>query len=145
MKIQVLEFFKWKYSIFDRSKLWLDRSKWKNLEAFGCLDAAWFLFDRLKRALDWSKVIFDQSKIVKQDFFVELSDDYWERLKRFWALWTVLWNILILHTCLLLKYNPMGINRGLCSLETQEILWSFSRIVICKTQHLCCILETNLW
>ena len=145
MKIQVLEFFKWKYSIFDRSKLWLDRSKWKNLEAFGCLDAAWFLFDRLKRALDWSKVIFDQSKIVKQDFFVELSDDYSERLKRFWALWTVLWNILILHTCLLMKYNPMVINRGLCSLETQEILWSFSRIVICKTQHLCCILETNLW
>ena len=145
MKIQVLEFFKWKYSIFDRSKLWLDRSKWKNLEAFGCLDAAWFLFDRLKRALDWSKVIFDQSKIVKQDFFVELSDDYSERLKRFWALWTVLWNILILYTCLLMKYNPMGINRGLCSLETQEILWSFSRIVICKTQHLCCILETNLW
>ena len=145
MKIQVLEFFKWKYSIFDRSKLWLDRSKWKNLEAFGCLDAAWFLFDRLKRALDWSKVIFDQSKIVKQDFFVELLDDCSERLKRFWALWTVLWNILILHTCLLMKYNPMVINRGLCSLETQEILWSFSRIVICKTQHLCCILETNLW
>ena len=27
--------------------------------------------------------------------------------------------------CLLMKYNPMGINKGLCSLE---ILWSFSRI-----------------
>ena len=27
--------------------------------------------------------------------------------------------------CLLMKHNPMGINKGLCSLE---ILWSFSRI-----------------
>ena len=49
-----------------------------------------------------------------------------------------------------MKHNPMGINRYLCLLETvslreiQEILWPFFRIVICRTQHLNCILETNL-
>ena len=50
-----------------------------------------------------------------------------------------------------MKHNPMGINKGLCSLEKivslreiQEILWQFSRIAICRTQHLGCILETNL-
>ena len=52
----------------------------------------------------------------------------------------------------LVKYDSIGINRGLCSLKTynfspkeiQEILWSFSRIVIGKTQQLGCILRTNL-
>ena len=55
-----------------------------------------------------------------------------------------------------LYMKPNRINRDLCSLEkltlqtkeslreTQEILWSFFRIVFCKTQHLDCILETNL-
>jgi len=41
-----------------------------------------------------------------------------------------------------MKHNHMGINRGLYSLEkikkkslreTQEILWSFSKIDICRT------------
>ena len=34
-----------------------------------------------------------------------------ESSKMFQALWMVLWKILTLHTCLLMKYNPMGINR----------------------------------
>ena len=54
-----------------------------------------------------------------------------------------------------MKHNPMVLNKGLCSLEkllhkikswkeTQEIMWSFSRIAIYRTQHLGCILGTNL-
>ena len=87
----------------------------------------------------------------------KFSDKYSKCLKRFQALWMVLWNIFTLHTCLLMEYNPMGINRGLCSLEipilslqklvwkeTQEILWVLSKIVICKTQQLGCMLKTNL-
>ena len=81
----------------------------------------------------------------KTEFSVEFSSNYIsECLKRFQALWTVLWNILTLYTCLLMKYNPMSINRGLCkqkwewfqevsNREIQEILWLFSRIAICRT------------
>ena len=58
-----------------------------------------------------------------------------------------------------MKHNPIGINRSLYSLkivslreiqeivnlrEIQQIMWSFSRITICRTQHLDCILGTNL-
>ena len=60
---------------------------------------------------------FPQIKNHETGFSVEFSGDYLERLKRFQALLTDLWNILTLHTCLLMKYNPMGINRDLCSLE----------------------------
>ena len=97
-------------------------------------------------------------KTHKTKFSPEFSINYSECLKRFQALWMVLWKILTLHTCLLMEYNPMGINRGLCSLEipvlslqklvwkeTQEILWVLSKIVTCKTQQLGCILWTNLW
>ena len=79
----------------------------------------------------------------KTEFSAEFSSHYLESLKRFQALWTVLWNILTLHTYLLMKYNPMGISRGLWR-ETQEILWLFSRIAIYRTQQLGCILRTNL-
>ena len=94
----------------------------------------------------------------KTKFSTKFSVNYSECLKRFQALWMVLCKILTLHTCLLMEYNPIGINRGLCSLEipilslqklvrkeTQEILWVLSRIVICRTQQLGCILWTNLW
>ena len=50
----------------------------------------------------------------------EFSDNCSEHLKMFQALWTVLWNILTLYMYLLKGYNPMGINRGLCSLENSE-------------------------
>ena len=56
-------------------------------------------------------------KTHKTEFSVEFSSDYSKSLKRFQALWRVLWNILTLHTCSLMKYKPMGITRGLCSLE----------------------------
>ena len=49
----------------------------------------------------------------KTKFSVEFSSNCSKSLKRFQALWMVLWNNLTLHMCLLMKYNPMGINRGL--------------------------------
>ena len=49
--------------------------------------------------------------------FVEFFGDCTGRLKRFQALLIVLWNVLTLDMCLLMKYKPMGINRNLCSLE----------------------------
>ena len=119
--------------------------KEKILESLDVSIATRFLFDWSKRALDRLKVTFDRSKIVKQDFSAEFSSDCLKSLKRLQALWMVLWNILTLHTCLLMKHNPMGINRGLCLLEIQEILWFFSKIAICRTQYLDCILGTNLW
>ena len=53
-------------------------------------------------------------KTRKLNFLQNFSCDCSEKLKRFQVLWMVLWNILTLHTCLLMKYNPMDINRGLC-------------------------------
>ena len=109
-----------KLSIFDRSKLWLDWNfgsiDWNGkkiiLEFLDVLIATQFLFNRSKRALDRSKWIFDQSKVKNQDFSAEFSGDGSVCLKRFQALWTVLWNILTFHTYLLKGYNPMGINRS---------------------------------
>ena len=113
-----------KLSIFDRSKLWLDWNfgsiDWNGkkiiLEFLDVSIIAWFLFNRLKKVFDRSKGIFDWANIKNQDFSTEFSGDCLESLERFQALWTVLWNILTLYTCLLIKYNPMGINRGLYSL-----------------------------
>ena len=85
----------------------IDRNgKEKILESLDVSIATWFLFGQSKRALDRSKVTFDQSKIVKQDFSAEFSGDYSESLKSFQALWMVLWNILTLHRCLLI--NPIS-------------------------------------
>ena len=50
-------------------------------------------------------------KTRKTEFFAEFSNNCSECLKRFQALSMVLWNILTLHTCLLIKYNPIDINR----------------------------------
>ena len=104
-------FYWWSFGSID----W--NGKEKIMESLDVSIAARFLFNRSKRALDQSKVTFDRSKIVKQDFSAEFSGDYSESLKSFQALWTVLWNILTFHTCFLMKYNPIGINRDLCSLE----------------------------
>ena len=102
----------------DRNFSSIDQNgKEKILESLDVSIATWFLFNWSKRALDQSKITFDQSKIVKQDFSTEFSGDYSESLKRFQAFWTVLWNILTLYTCFLMKYYPIGITRGLCSLE----------------------------
>ena len=71
---------------------------------------------------------FGEYDFIKWKFenqnFLEFSTKFFgecsERLKWFQALLIVLWNILTLHTCLLMKHNPMSINRGLCSPENSE-------------------------
>ena len=132
-----------KISIFDQSKLWLDLSKMvkKNPGVSGCLDRYLIPIWLIKKSTQLIECNFRSIENRETGFLAEFSGDYSERLKRFQTLLTVLWNILTLHTCLLMKHNPMGINRGLRSLE---ILWSFSRIAICRTQHLGCIIGTNL-
>ena len=70
-----------------------------------------FLFNRSKRAFNWSKGNLDQSRLWKTEFSAEFSVTNLNVWKRFQALWTVLWNILTLHTRLLMKYNLMSINR----------------------------------
>ena len=146
VKIQILEFSKWKFEIqyfrlvetFAQSIEMVRKSIMESL-----LDsiAIRFLFDWSKRAFDQLKGTLNWLKLKITEFSVEFFSDCSESLKRFQALWKVLWNILTLHMCFLMKYNPMGINRGLCSLE---ILLLFSRIAICRTQQLGCILRTNL-
>ena len=66
-----------------------------------------FLFNRSTQPIETHKT----------EFSAEFFSDCFESLKRFQALWIVLWNTLTLHTCLLMKYNHMGINRDLCSFE----------------------------
>ena len=44
-------------------------------------------------------------KTRKTEFSANFSSNCSECLKRSQALWTVLWNILTLHTCLLMKYK----------------------------------------
>ena len=57
--------------------------------------------------------------------------------------------------CLFMKHNPMSINRGLCPIEKtnftkskvgekHKISYGHSPKLLCKTQHLGCIMETNL-
>ena len=141
MKIQVLKFSKWKFEnqyfqsieILARS---IENGKEKILEFLDVLIPV--------RSIEKStRLIKSNFRLIENretGFSVEFSSDCSERLKRFQALLTVLWNILTLHMYLLMKHNSMGINRGLYSLEKlvslreiQEILWSFSRIPICRT------------
>ena len=148
MKIHVLEFSKWnsKFSIFDRSKSFLDQSNWwiKLLYNIGLV----------RLMLDYCSIKTRKTEFSAEFLITVLN--VWKcfmHCEQFYE--TVLWNILTLHMCLLVKYIAIGINRGLCSLkkkhkivgykEIQEILWSFSRITICRTQQLGCILETSLW
>ena len=127
-----------KFNIFDRSKLWLDLSKWwrNNLGVSRWINCYSNPVRSIENSTQLIKMNFRSIESRKTRFSVEFSSGCLEILKRFLALRMVLWNIFTLHTCLLLKYNPMDINRGLCS---QEILWSFSKIAICRTQHLGCI------
>ena len=57
-----------------------------------------------------------------------------------------LWNILTLHTCFLMKYNSMGINRVLYSLEkeTQESYGYSPKLLFVKSNKLDYILGTSL-
>ena len=169
VKIQVLKFSKRnsKFRIFNRSNILLNWSKWWRkiiLESLPASISDQFMFDwwsipigSIKKSL---RSMLDSSWSIqtrKTEFSVKLFSNCSKCLKMFQALQMVLWNILTFHMCFLTKYNLMGLNRGLCFLEIisfpsqklvrkkiQEIMWSFSRITICKTQQLGCILMTCL-
>ena len=120
VKIQVLKFSKWKFEVkhfrsietlawlieMVKKKSW---SLWMVRSLFDSFSIDWMLFsiERTPQSIETQKL----------NFLLNFSGDCSEMLKRFQVLWTVLWNILTLYTCLLMKNNPMGINRGLCSLE----------------------------
>ena len=104
------------------------------LGVFTCFDWYSILVRLIKKSF---QSMHDSSRSIEtceNRISVEFSDNCSKRLKRFQVLWMVLWKILTLHTYLLKGYNTMGINWGLCSLETQEILWIFFKIAICRTQ-----------
>ena len=87
-----------------RVSTWFDR----------CLIPVWWIEKYFRSMLDSSQSI----KTRETKFPAEFSSNCSECLKKCQASWTVLCNILTLHTCLLMKYKPMSINRGLCSLKT---------------------------
>ena len=121
VEIQVLEFSRWKFEVkhFDRSKLWPDRSKWKrkNPGVSRLFDLYLILVRSIEKSIQSIERTSQSIETRKVNFLQNFSSDSSKRLKRFQAFWTLLWNILTLYTCLLMKYNLMSINRGLCSLE----------------------------
>ena len=129
VKIQVLEFSKWKFKIkyfwLVEALAWsIEMMKKIILESLDDSIVIRFRFDRYSipaRSIEKSIWSIESHKT---GFSADFSEDYSKRLKMFQALWMVLWNILTIHTCLLMKYNPMGINKGLCSLETNSIKYS---------------------
>ena len=146
MKIQILEFSLWKFKFqelrsIETSVRLIQMLKEIILEFLQDSIGIRILVDRLKKSI---RLIENNSQSIENrrtEFSKESSSDYFKSLRTFQALWTVSMKILTLHTYLLKGYDPMGINRGLCSLEkivsykeTQEILWVFSKIAICRTQ-----------
>ena len=123
-EIRVLEFSLWKFKFQD---FWSVKTSIRSIEVMRKIILEFlhsigvrFLLDQLKRAFDQFSIPLDRSKLVKTNFFAEFSDNYSKHLKMFQALWTVLWNILTLQMYLLKGYNPVSINRGLCSLQNSK-------------------------
>ena len=112
--------------------------KKKNPGVSRCLDH-YSIRIRLIEKSTWSiERNFRPIKTRKTKFSIEFSSDCSERLKRFQVLWTFLWNILTLHTCLLMKYNLMGINRGLCSQNRKlaTIVWGAGGQILSKKKDI---------
>ena len=88
--------------------------KWKenNPGVSECLDRYSIHVRPIKKSIRSIESNFRPIENRETRFSTEFSGDYSKRLKRFQALLTVLWNILTLHICFLMKYNPIGINRG---------------------------------
>ena len=102
-----------KFSIFDLSKLSLDRSKWQenNPRASEWIDRYSISIWLIKRALDWSKGTFDWSKVVKQDFlqnFIMIVMNVWRCIKLCERFYEKFW--LSIHA--FDENNPIGRNRG---------------------------------
>ena len=106
------------------------------LEPLDELIAIRFLFDRSKRALSRSKVTFDWSKVIKQDFlqnFLVTVLNVWRGIKFYeWFYET----FLLSHTCLLMKYNTMSINIGLCG-HSSKLLFVESNILVVSLGEIC--------
>ena len=120
VKIQVLEFSKWKFEVKHfrsvETLAWLIEMLKKKSWSFWMV---WSLFDSC--LIDWMLFSIERTpqsiETQKLNFMLNFSSDCSEMLKRFQALQTVLWNILTFYTCLLMKNNHMGINKDLYSLE----------------------------
>ena len=120
VKIQVLEFSKWKFEVkhfrLVETLAWLIEMVKKKSWSFWMVRLLFdsCLIDRMLFSIERTPQSIETQKL---NFLLNFSSDYSKMLKRFQALWLVLWNILILYTYLLMKNNHMGINRDLCSLE----------------------------
>ena len=90
-----------KFSIFDRSKLWLDRSKWQenNPRASGWIDHYSISVWLIKKSTRLVERNFRPIKSRKTRFSAKFYNDCYECLKMYQALWIVLWKILTLDTC----------------------------------------------
>ena len=117
-KIQILKFSKWKFEIqhFRSVKALAQSIENGKKIILKSLDVS-ITVRLIKKSTRSIKSNFRPIENREMRFSVEFSGDCSERLKMFQALLTVLWNILTFHSCLLMKCNPMGINRDLCSLE----------------------------
>ena len=122
----------WTFCSIDRS------DKENDPEAFAWLDCClipiWSIEKSHRSILNSSWSV----ETCKTKFF----GNYFECLKRFQALWTVKWKFLTFHTCLLMKYNPMGINSGSCSLDSNFFFSLPKKLVSMKYKKSCgCSLE----
>ena len=109
-----------KFSIFNWSKLLLDRLieiVRKSILEFACFNQCLIPIRSTEKSIRSIKRNYWPVETRKTEFSAKFFGNCSECLMMFQALWTVLWNILTLHTCLLMKNNPIGINRRLCLLE----------------------------
>jgi len=145
VKIRILEFSSWKFKF---QEFWLVETSVRSIEMLKEIILEFlqdsigirFLVDRSKKSIRSIESNSLSIENCRTKFSTESSSDCSESLRTFQALWTVLMKILTFHTYLLKGYDPMGINIELCSFEivsykeTQEILWVFFKIAICRTQ-----------
>ena len=111
-----MEIFKWKFEIqyifsIGQNFGLIDRNDEEN----NLLVSGWFdRYSILVRSIEKSIWSIERNsraiKTRKTKISVEFSSNCSECLKMFQALWAVLWNILTLHMCILMKHNSISIN-----------------------------------
>ena len=115
VKTQILEFSFWKFKFQEfrlvETFVWsIEMLKEIILEFLQDSIGIWFVVDQSKKSIR-------SIENCRTEFFAESSSDCSESLRTFQALWMVLMKILTHHMYLLKDYDPMSINRGLCSIE----------------------------